>query len=85
MLVYPGFFAIIDITKETHRHIAAINTSVSRKVPESVFAYYTAVLGYARALRVLKKSGRRVTADEEAFMDLVYEGSFDLLNHLLCT
>ena len=66
----------MDITRETHRHIGAMDTSVSPKVPESAFAYYTAVLDYATALRVFKKSGRRATADEEAFMDLVYEGDF---------
>lgn len=76
LLVYPGFFALSSLTNETHRAIASIDTSISRKVPESVFAYYTAVLATARLYKILKMSGRRITAEEESFMDMVYAGDY---------
>lgn len=64
------------MSRETHRQIAATDTGVSRKIPEAAFAYYVAVLSYARMLKILKASGRKVSSEEEAFMDLVYAGNF---------
>jgi hypothetical protein len=76
LIVYPGFFAISQLSNETHRVLAAVDTSISKKVPESAYAYYAAVLGYARLLRVLSLSSRRITADEESFMAQVFNGNF---------
>lgn len=76
LLVYPGFFALTKLNTETHRVIAAIDTSVSRKIPESAFSYYSAVLANARLFKVLKISGRRITSSEESFKDMVYAGEY---------
>ncbi|KAI4475975.1 hypothetical protein M0804_013960 [Polistes exclamans] len=61
---------------ETHPLIAAVDTNVSRKVLEFALAYYTATLVYARELKVLMISGRRVSLEEETFMNLVYAGGY---------
>ena len=76
LTVYPGFFALTDIFREVHKHIAASDSGISRKVPQSAFAYYTGVLCYARLLKVAYGSARPLTCDEEEFMRLVYEGDF---------
>lgn len=86
LTIYPGFFAISQLSNETHRVLSAVDTSISKKVTEAAYAYYAAAISYARMLKVLSLSSRRVTAEEEAFMTQVYNGNYhppEALNYYL--
>ena len=76
LVVYPATTALSTITRQIHQTVSAFDNGFSRRVPESVFAYYVACLVYARLLKCLKMFSRPVTSDEENFMDMVYHGNF---------
>ncbi|XP_031849418.2 uncharacterized protein LOC143174139 isoform X2 [Nomia melanderi] len=72
---FPGFYALPDITESTYEMLAK-RTSFSKRVPASAFAYYVAVLAYARLLKTLSLSWEPITKEETDFIQQVYCGFF---------
>lgn len=73
--VFPGARALPLFTEVLHRNLT-LNSSYGKHVPESATAVYVATMTYARMLHLLNISNRRISMEEKAFVDKIYNGNF---------
>lgn len=70
---FVGFEGLAHLSRESYDQIAAHNKNFRESVPESAYAYYLAVMTWARALFIQNANGYRTHADEREMVDLVLE------------
>lgn len=68
---FPGFEGLTDMIESTYEELKASGgPTVTRNVPKCAYAYYCAVLAYAKLL-VVKRSNSYLTPSETQFIDQV--------------
>lgn len=70
---FTGFNGLTGIINESFDNFAAKSVNFKRSVPQSAYAYYIAVMAWARALYLKKLNKYRLTTEEREFVDIIYE------------
>lgn len=80
---YTGFSGLTGIINESFDNFAAKSVNFKRSIPPSAYAYYIAVMTWARALKLKMLNKYRLTTEERDFVNIIYEqGNYVLPNSI---